>query len=61
MASERSKLIDVVRDVIDLSNPDQVRDWTEALGVSTEALSDAVSRVGNRCEQVRGYFGNIRE
>jgi hypothetical protein len=56
-----SKPIDVVSDSIDLSNDDQVRDWTEALGVSREALSDAVRAVGNRYESVRGYFGNIRE
>lgn len=51
---------DVVRDEIDIDNPDQVRDWTQALGVTTRALEDAVRAVGTRIHDVRKYLGNIQ-
>jgi len=60
-AEGAGKPVDVVHGTIDVANDDQVRDWTEALGVSREALVEAVRKVGNRYESVRGYFGNIRE
>jgi len=54
------RAVDVVRDEIDLANPDQVRDWTRALGVTRNALEDAVHAVGPSLASVRRYLGNIQ-
>jgi hypothetical protein len=52
--------VDVVRDRIDLADSDQVRDWTRALGVTRNALEDAVRAVGPSLASVRRYLGNIQ-
>ncbi len=59
-SAHEARPADVVHDEIDIRNPDQVRDWTLSLGVSTAALEDAVRAVGPRIEQVRAYLGNIQ-
>jgi hypothetical protein len=41
------------RSRISLSQPWEVRYWTEALGVSEQQLRDVVGRVGNSADAVR--------
>jgi hypothetical protein len=52
--------VDVVRDEIDIHDSDQVRDWTRALGVTRDALEDAVRAVGPKLARVREYLGHIQ-
>ncbi len=59
MAQDPRVHIDTVRDEIDLANEDQVRDWTTALGVTRDALADAVRAVGPNIVKVREYLGHI--
>jgi hypothetical protein len=44
------------RALISLSEEHEVRYWTETLAVSRETLQDAVAKVGNGAEAVRGYL-----
>jgi hypothetical protein len=46
------------RDRIDLSDEDEVRNWTQSLGVSKEELQGAVRAAGDRADKVREYLGN---
>jgi hypothetical protein len=46
------------RDRIDMSDEDEVRNWTKSLGVSKEELQRAVQAAGDRAEQVRAWLGN---
>lgn len=57
---DEARPVDVVRDRIDLSDSDQVRDWTLALGVTRDALEDAVRAVGPSLASVRRYLGHIQ-
>jgi hypothetical protein len=45
------------RDRIDMSDPDEVRNWTKSLGVSKEELERAVQAAGNNAERVRAHLG----
>jgi hypothetical protein len=45
------------RSRINLSEDDEVRYWTEKLGVSKEQLAVAISKVGNSPDAVRQAFG----
>ena len=42
---------------IDVREPEAVRYWTEALGVTEEVLNEAVDHVGSSEEDVRKYIG----
>jgi hypothetical protein len=42
---------------IAMTEPHEVRYWTEALGVSREKLQAAVDKVGNSAEAVRKELG----
>jgi hypothetical protein len=44
------------RDRIDMNDPDEVRNWTESLGVSREELQRAVQAAGDRADRVREYL-----
>jgi hypothetical protein len=44
------------RDRIDINDPDEVRNWTESLGVSKEELQRAVQAAGDRAEKVREFL-----
>ena len=44
------------RDRIDINDPDEVRNWTQSLGVSKEELQQAVQAAGDRAEKVREYL-----
>lgn len=45
------------RDRIDMSDPDEVRNWTKSLGVSKEQLEEAVRAVGTTASKVREHLG----
>jgi hypothetical protein len=38
---------------IDIHDPNEVRHWTKALGVTEQQLKEAVGRVGTSAEKVR--------
>ena len=44
------------RDRININDPDEVRNWTESLGVSKEELQRAVQAAGDRAEKVREFL-----
>ena len=48
------------RDRIDMSDPDEVRNWTKSLGVSKEQLEEAVRAVGSTASKVREHLGGAR-
>ena len=43
---------------VDVSDPAAVRRWTEALGVTDEALLKAVQVVGTRVDRIKVYLGS---
>lgn len=43
---------------VDVSDPAAVRRWTEALGVTDEALLKAVQVVGTRVDRIKDYLGS---
>jgi len=45
------------RDRIDMSDPDEVRNWTKSLGVSKEELERAVQAAGPMASKVREHLG----
>jgi hypothetical protein len=45
------------RDRIDMNDPDEVRNWTQSLGVSKEQLEEAVRAVGSQAARVREHLG----
>ncbi|CAN7244904.1 DUF3606 domain-containing protein [Acidovorax sp. Leaf78] len=44
------------RNFINLSEPYEVRDWTNSLGVTETQLRDAVAAVGRSADKVREYL-----
>jgi hypothetical protein len=46
------------RAFINLSEPYEVRDWTNSLGVSEAQLREAVAAVGSSAEKVRQYLAS---
>ena len=46
------------RSRINMTQPHEVRYWTEALGVSESELSRAVGAVGSSADKVREFLGN---
>ena len=44
------------RDRISLGEDYEIRDWTEALGVSEAQLREAVDAVGHSADKVRDYL-----
>jgi hypothetical protein len=46
------------RSRISMQQEDEVRYWTQALGVTKEQLADAVKQVGNSADKVREYFSS---
>jgi len=48
------------RDRIDINDPDEVRNWTQSLGVTKEELQRAVDAVGPTPGKVYDYLGRNR-
>jgi len=48
------------RDRIDMNDPDEVRNWTQSLGVTKEELQRAVEAVGTTAGKVYDYLGRNR-
>jgi hypothetical protein len=42
---------------IDIHDPDEVRHWTQSLGITPEQLKEAVARVGTSAQKVRESLG----
>jgi hypothetical protein len=57
MSDDKSKRGSPDRDRIDLNDPDEVRNWTQSLGVSREELERAVQAAGTTAAKVREYLG----
>lgn len=60
MSDDKSKRGSADRSRINLDEDYEVRDWTEALGVSKEELSAAVAAVGDSADKVRQYLKSGR-
>ena len=45
------------RAAVDVSDPASMRRWTEALGVTDEALLKAVQVCGTRVDRIKVYLG----
>lgn len=43
--------------MVDVGDPAALRRWTEALGVTDEALMKAVQEVGRRVDRIKEYLG----
>jgi len=44
-------------DRIDINDPQEVRNWCKALGVTEEELKNAVEEVGTYAKKVKEYLG----
>jgi len=60
MSDDKSKRGPPDRDRIDINDPDEVRNWTESLGVTKEELQRAVEAVGTTPGKVYDYLGRNR-
>lgn len=56
MSDDKSKRGSPDRDRIDMNDPDEVRNWTQSLGVSKEELQRAVQAAGNQADKVREFL-----
>jgi hypothetical protein len=45
------------RDEVDVDDPAAIERWTQALGVTDEALITAVQAVGPRVDRIKNYLG----
>lgn len=57
MSDDRSKTAQD-RNFINLSEPYEVRDWANSLGVTEAQLREAVAAVGSSAEKVRDYLAS---
>jgi hypothetical protein len=48
------------RDRIDMNDEDEVRNWTQSLGIDKSRLQQAVQAVGPQASKVREWLGNSR-
>jgi hypothetical protein len=56
MSDDKNNIGSPDNKLIALSDPDEVRYWTEALGISDAELHEAVTAVGNSVAKVREYI-----
>lgn len=56
MSDDKSKRGTPDRDRIDINDPDEVRNWTQSLGVSKEELQRAVQAAGTQADKVREFL-----
>jgi len=56
MADDRNDVGGADRNRISLGEEYEIRDWTEALGVSEQELREAVDAVGNSAVAVRAFL-----
>lgn len=57
MADDKTKAGGQDRKRINLNEDYEVRDWTKSLGVTEEALRQAVADVGDQADKVREHLG----
>lgn len=60
MSDDKSNRGSPDRDRIDINDPDEVRNWTQSLGVTKEELQRAVEAVGTTAGKVYDYLGRNR-
>ena len=60
MSDDKAKRGSPDRDRIDINDPDEIRNWTQSLGVSKDELKKAVEAVGPQAARVREYLGSAR-
>ena len=58
MSDDKAKRGSPDRDRIDMSDEDEVRNWTQSLGVSKDELQRAVQAAGDRAATVREWRGS---
>ena len=58
MSDDKSNRGSPDRDRIDMSDEDEVRNWTKSLGVSKDELQRAVQAAGDRADKVREWLGS---
>jgi len=56
MSDDKTKRGTPDRDRIDMNDPDEVRNWTQSLGVTREELQRAVSAAGPQADKVREFL-----
>ena len=56
MSDDKNKRGSPDRDRIDINDPDEVRNWTQSLGVTKEELQKAVEAAGTTATKVREYL-----
>jgi hypothetical protein len=57
MSDDKSNRGSPDRDRIDMNDPDEVRNWTQSLGVTREELERAVQAAGPVASRVREHLG----
>lgn len=57
MADDKTKRHPQDGDRIDINDPQEVRNWCNALGVTEEELKKAVKEVGTYAKDVKKYLG----
>ena len=58
MSDDKSNRGSPDRDRIDMSDEDEVRNWTQSLGVDKAKLEQAVRAVGSQASKVREWLGS---
>ena len=58
MSDDKSNRGSPDRDRIDMNDEDEVRNWTQSLGVSKDELQRAVQAAGNSADKVREWLGS---
>jgi hypothetical protein len=57
MGDDKSNRGSPDRDRIDINDPNEVRHWTKALGVTPDQLKDAVKAAGTQAARVQEFLG----
>lgn len=60
MSDDKSKRNSPDNRLIDMNDPDEVRNWTKSLGVTKEELERAVQAAGRSADKVREHLGKNR-
>lgn len=60
MSDDKAKSAGLDRELINLWEPYEVRDWSETFGVSEQPMCTAVAKVGRRAADVEQALGQTR-
>jgi hypothetical protein len=56
MSDDKGKRGSPDNKLIDVNDPDEIRNWTKSFGVSAEQLKQAVKAVGTSADKVRAHL-----